>query len=115
MPIQKFYTKILYQIFKNLFSKLFDEPVNDQCQFCKHQHPKIKYEVNQNFNKIIKLKENSIKLSPKFDACKESVNKAKQFVDEIDLIAKDQDNSIYENFQQIRLKVHIRRVEITNI
>ena len=89
-----------------------DELVNGQCTFCDEQHPKIRYQVNQNLGEMIRLQVNSIKMSPKYDACKESIDKAKDFVNKIELVTKDPENFIYEHFEQIKQKVDMRREKL---
>ena len=89
-----------------------DELSSDRCQFCEEQHPKNRYRVNQKLNKMIELQVNSIKLSPKFDACKENINKAKDLIDKIDLVSKDPDNFIHEYFEHLKRKVDIRREDL---
>ena len=89
-----------------------DELINDVCKFCKQKHAEGPYQVNQKLNEMLELRVNSIKLSPKFVACKESINKAQQFVDKIDLVSKDSENFIYEYFEGIKRKVDVRREEL---
>lgn len=85
-----------------------DQIIKGLCKFCDELHPKGPYQVNRKLNKLIELEVNSIKMSPKFDACKKSIDKAKEFVDKIE----NPENFIYEHFQQIKLNVDLRREEL---
>ena len=67
--------------------------------------------VTSKFNQV-ESQVNSIRLSPKFNACKQSIDKAQRFVNKIDLISKDPENFVYEHFEKIRRKVDIRREEL---
>ena len=54
-------------------------------------------------------------MSPKFNACKESVDKAKDLFNKINIVSKDPENFIYEQFEDINKKlISGRRVEIKN-
>ena len=89
-----------------------DELLNDKCQFCEQQHSKGPYKVNEAFSQMLELQVNTIKMSPKFDACKRSIDKAAEFVNKIDLVSKDPENFIYEYFEEIKQKVDVQREEL---
>ena len=86
--------------------------LNDKCFLCNENHHDVIYNVNEALSKMLELHINSIKLSPKFDACKLNIDKSKEFLNELDMIAKDPENYVYEYFEGIKRKVDIHREEM---
>lgn len=86
-----------------------DEIFNNQCRFCDKHHPKSEYSINQSLSQMIELQVNTIKLSPKFESCKQSINRVEDIMNQADLVYKDPNNFIYEYFDEIKQGVYIRR------
>ena len=88
------------------------EITRGQCLYCDQTHAKNEYKVNDVLQKMLELEVNSIKLSPKFESCKNHINEAKLVVKQIDQIQKNSDNFIYEHYERFKRQVDLRREEL---
>jgi len=55
---------------------------------------------------------NKLKLSPKFEACKQIIDETLNTVKKIESVQKDPQNYVYEYFEEIKRQVDLRREDL---
>lgn len=90
------------------------EVIGSKCTFCKNHHviPNGGFQVNELVKQMLSIELNKLKLSPKFEACKQIIDETVNTVKKIDAIKKDPQNHIYEYFEDIKRQVDLRREDL---
>jgi hypothetical protein len=88
--------------------------IGSKCTFCKNHHviPNGGFQVNELVKQMLGMELNKLKLSPKFEACKQIIDETLNTVKKIESVQKDPQNYVYEYFEEIKRQVDLRREDL---
>lgn len=94
--------------------KHLQEVIGSKCTFCKNHHviPNGGFQINELVKQMLSIELNKLKLSPKFEACKQIIDETVNTAKKIDAIKKDPHNHIYQYFEDIKRQVDLRREDL---
>ena len=85
-----------------------------KCKCCYNEHsiPKEGFSINKRIKKALEIELNNLQLTPIYYECKKSIEDAKESEAEIESVARDPENYLYEYFENIKRDVELRREEL---